>query len=998
MDFPTHFSVRDVNASIVATSSDETLFVSSNGDVLVCRDFNCEDDPALQCCSVHWSGSLVSEHRGTTEGQSEDCSFIGGIGTPKILITTDEKHEVTRNLWGGKHGNDFTCCGVQDCHSKGLCGGAEQECPSSSCNVNVDKGSSVDTSSHIDGNVTSTPNSLQQTVNIRMSHHERSYHNTTTEISPAADKLAMPTKETCRNSNNSDSGQALQDAISDKCTETNKGTSKDSVPTINSSDSFGRKTLSINTSRSIDDEEYDNVDINGVTLGDHERFLTLGRSSPTPVMSFDYSCYEPPTPEASRSYDYQEDDFVSTHERLKNGVRGSNVSMPSLNNGFHHDQLRDAIELPTGSNVPTQKHILQPHPVPPRTHSKNHPESRPPTGPFAYSSGLPGVPSFLSHLSQIRITRVSAHPRGHHVLLVSNDGLLFSYGSNDRGQLGLGKEHTKANTPQLITPLLENGGKTINCAAGFNYSLVVVRTEASRIAHRRRQHQQQGPHTQNFNGKKTTNINERNAHHQMYGFGCNDHMKLGLLDPEKTLNKSYSNGSPRRRLRGNGPDTSLIDSPELRSPSSLASTSSSVGDESIVDRSATITSDVFLPRRVALHCKIVPKKESQGAMAQQSKATVATFPYGIFSVAASIDHSAALVRRPSGAVELYTWGRGEEGRLGLPMPGGVFQASTPTRRWDTLCCTSLDNDDETLNSLIDETGSPSFDANKTHSNQSTLSQYFVPTPTMVTSLSFVLGFEKAAHPPLPQKTNADKRNQALSRSPRKNQRKNSPVSKNETKSLLLESEYLVKLALGPCCTHVITSNGRWLVFGSSSDGLLALGGNIDHSYQPKEVHLPLAFAFEKMASISIGEKHGIALTTTGKAFTWGKSPYGALGHSSKVYIPIPQPVVLPTKTSSFRRIGDALNSRLALNLRGKRRTQAKTRNNDGPKETSSFDTSPVVYVHAGVDLSVLIQRSGSILTCGRQSGRLGQGEVSMCVSTPTEIFGGIRMWRSETNL
>ncbi|KAL3781541.1 hypothetical protein HJC23_000026 [Cyclotella cryptica] len=1000
MDFPSHVSVRDINASIVATSSDETLFVSSNGDVLVCRDFNSEDVQRSKCCNLHWSESMASDTLGYLQEQLEDCRLIEGTGSQRILITTDAKNEVTKNLWGEKHDNEFTCCGVQDCHSKGLCGGAEQERPSTTCDLNVHKGSSFDSCAHIGSIVTSTPTSLENPVNNGMSHHEGSYDDGTSEMSPATDTRATRTKETSRNSKSSAS--ASQYSINDECTKKNDRKSEGNVPAINSSNSFGRMTLSIYTSTSIDDEEYDNLDINGVTLGDHGQFLASGRSSPTPVMSFDYSCYEPPTPEASRSYDYLEDDHVNRHERPRNGIRGSHVSMPNLNNGLDNDKLKDTINLPTGSNVPTNKQLLQPHPIPMRTHSNNPQERRSPPRPVAkppdHSSGLPGIPTFLGHLSQIRITRVSAHPRGHHVLLVSNEGLLFSYGSNDRGQLGLGKQHLKANNPQLITPLLENGGKTINCAAGLDYSLVVVRTEAARIAHRRRQHQQQPPSTQNLNGKKAANVNERNAHHQMYGFGCNDNMKLGLLDPDKNLNKTYNNGSPRRRWRGNEADASLIDSPELASPCSLESVSGSLGDESFVSRSATMTSDVFLPRRVALHCKIIPKKGSHETITQQGKATVASLPYGIFCVAASTDHSAALVRRPSGSVELYTWGRGEEGRLGLPLPDGIDQTSTPTRRWDALCCTSLDNDDETLNSLIDESVSPGFDVNHTHSNPSALSQYFVATPTMVTPLSFMLGFEKAAHPPLPQRTNFDKRNHALPRSPRKNQRRNSPVAKNETKSLLQESEYLVKLALGPCCTHVITSTGRWLVFGSSSDGLLALGGNVDHSYQPKEVKLPLAFAFEKIASISIGEKHGIALTATGKAFTWGKSPYGALGHNNKVYIPIPQPIVLPNKTPFSRRIGEALNSRLALNLRGQKSTQSKTRNNDRSKETSSFDNSPVVYVHAGIDLSIFIRRSGSIQTCGRQSGRLGQGDVAMCVSTPTDIFGGIQLWRTDMNV
>jgi alpha-tubulin suppressor-like RCC1 family protein len=186
------------------------------------------------------------------------------------------------------------------------------------------------------------------------------------------------------------------------------------------------------------------------------------------------------------------------------------------------------------------------------------------------------------------------------------------------------------------------------------------------------------------------------------------------------------------------------------------------------------------------------------------------------------------------------------------------------------------------------------------------------------------------------------------------------------------------------------------VFGSSSDGLLALGGNFFHVFQPTEVNLPLAFGREQIASISIGETHGIALTASGRAFSWGKSAHEALGQQSKRYIPIPQPVLVSHKKPKSARASDALCLKLARHLRGDTDTSAssKKHNSIGPKEAISIDPSPVAYVHAGSDMSVFILRSGSIQTCGRQSGRLGQGDVSSNVSTSTEIFGGMQLWRS----
>lgn len=64
-----------------------------------------------------------------------------------------------------------------------------------------------------------------------------------------------------------------------------------------------------------------------------------------------------------------------------------------------------------------------------------------------------GIPVFLSTLSQIRIVKVSAHPLGAHTLLISDDALLFTYGLNNRGQLGIGiKTSVNAESRDSIPP------------------------------------------------------------------------------------------------------------------------------------------------------------------------------------------------------------------------------------------------------------------------------------------------------------------------------------------------------------------------------------------------------------------------------------------------------------------------------------------------------------------------------------------------------------------
>jgi len=254
-----------------------------------------------------------------------------------------------------------------------------------------------------------------------------------------------------------------------------------------------------------------------------------------------------------------------------------------------------------------------------------------------------GVPIFLSSLSQVHITKVSAHPLGAHVLMISEEALLFTYGLNNHGQLGIGfkseiKNQTRGfhTTPTLITPLLENGGKTINCAAGVDHSLVVVATEGRRL--QKLQTKPGVAYSDHGAASLTvpdspceTSLGVRHAtfdcdhevderfhfseksvqYHQVYAFGRNNFMKLGLVRPHVT-------GEPKQEH----------------------------GD------------DVVLPRRVALHCTVWP---------QEGDKDPALPPQGIFDIAASAEHSSALVRRATGDIEVLMWGNASLGALGLPL-------------------------------------------------------------------------------------------------------------------------------------------------------------------------------------------------------------------------------------------------------------------------------------------------------------------------------------------
>jgi hypothetical protein len=190
------------------------------------------------------------------------------------------------------------------------------------------------------------------------------------------------------------------------------------------------------------------------------------------------------------------------------------------------------------------------------------------------------------------------------------------------------------SSPTIVTPLLENGGKAIRCAAGVNHSLVVVETEERRIVKTRSLDPMPSEMAANPSGASASSRSldprrstrktsaETVVYHQVYGFGRNDSMKIGLISP--------------------------------RAPATAANGAVEAEVETVV-----------LPRRVALRCRVHHLPDEGG---QPRASAGSPPPLGIFDLQASAEHSAALVHRRAGHIELHTWGNATFGALGCAVP------------------------------------------------------------------------------------------------------------------------------------------------------------------------------------------------------------------------------------------------------------------------------------------------------------------------------------------
>lgn len=490
---------------------------------------------------------------------------------------------------------------------------------------------------------------------------------------------------------------------------------------------------------------------------------------------------------------------------------------------------------------------------------------------------LHGIPTFCSYFSNVKIRNVSAHPLGAHVLLISQAGLLYSYGLNNHGQLGIGFISNVRGVhkgyvmkPTIVTPLVENGGKAVQCAAGVNHSLVVVETEQRRLvkslsfdyARQRQLSQRSRSQQQQFLLDTTETI----VHHQMYGFGRNDFTKIGLV-------------SPKLANRGSGGDGGKLSSPydEMES--------------------------VVLPHRVALRCS-VQRNFNESSL------------QGIFAIAASAEHSAALVRRPSGDVELYTWGNAMHGALGLPEP-----AAQPGL--DGLSVTE-----------------------KAHLSPAVR---VVPVPSFVACLS--------------KTSNVDAR----------------------SSSLLLSDvgEYPVNISLSRCCSFVVTSIGRCFSFGTSEDAMLGLGRGVTEAHSPTEILMPEDARDEKIVTVSAGASHVVICTKNGKAYAWGARCHAGLELQQTAK---PQQQQRP----SPRNAHVPKENPVQLEWSPKRVQIPIDPSNSFHGNTQS---SPILQACAGYDCSFFVAESGKVFSTGKNSGRLGLGELETDAASPKSLFGGLHLFK-----
>jgi len=158
---------------------------------------------------------------------------------------------------------------------------------------------------------------------------------------------------------------------------------------------------------------------------------------------------------------------------------------------------------------------------------------------------------------------------------------------------------------------------------------------------------------------------------------------------------------------------------------------------------------------------------------------------------------------------------------------------------------------------------------------------------------------------------------------------------------LNEVETLVDMSLGTSHSVALTSSGRVFTWGSNQDGELGTG-YLDNDFYPLLISTPTEITdkfnlseSETIISMSAGHDHTLALSSTGRIFSWGSNEFGQLG------VGIKQDQIIPMDISS---------------------------------KFSLYAEENVVEMSLGTYLSVVLTSTGRIFTWGfNYDGQLGDG-------------------------
>jgi hypothetical protein len=92
------------------------------------------------------------------------------------------------------------------------------------------------------------------------------------------------------------------------------------------------------------------------------------------------------------------------------------------------------------------------------------------------------------------------------------------------------------------------------------------------------------------------------------------------------------------------------------------------------------------------------------------------------------------------------------------------------------------------------------------------------------------------------------------------------------------NEPIISIASGSFHSLFVTESGTVYSYGHGGDGKLGLGDTADHIQDIQQI---TAFNDVKIATVACGLFHSLAVSDTGRLYSWGHGKYGQLGHRTQ---------------------------------------------------------------------------------------------------------------------
>jgi hypothetical protein len=182
----------------------------------------------------------------------------------------------------------------------------------------------------------------------------------------------------------------------------------------------------------------------------------------------------------------------------------------------------------------------------------------------------------------------------------------------------------------------------------------------------------------------------------------------------------------------------------------------------------------------------------------------------------------------------------------------------------------------------------------------------------------------------------------------------------------------------------LTTAGQVLAWGDNEFGELGTGSPLGTSRVPVPLSLPPGTTVK---SVSAGDEHGLALTTTGQVLAWGDNDFGQLGNGTRASSNVPVPVMLPagtTVTGLAATQGDSLaltsgGKVLAWgdNAFGQLGSGSAVRDSTTPVRVALPTGTAVRSLYGGGTHVLALTSKGKLLAWGNnKSGQLGDGTTT----------------------